>query len=227
METPTRFANMHRAAETLSSLLTIVFGRGMPVPIATNNRDETFPTLLQQWTELPITSDWQTEDEREMSICAYNLVVACCVTSFSGHEREEFNLNLLKRNPGGSSHFGISMHEGRVSGPITSDVEEKLQQLWLNLSQHAPFVASLDLSRSLEKAKEFTWYDTTGPRQDLVARYGESYALLLLLDYSDLCVSLAATADHKNEDTFRLAVSTVLPLVSAHSLLVCVFWLGV
>jgi hypothetical protein len=214
---------MHRAAERLSSILTIVLERGMPIPIAANN-DATH--TLQQWTVLPITSNWQTEDEREMSIRAYNLVVACCVTSFSGHEREEFNLNLLKRNPGGSSYFGISMHEGRVSGPINSDIEMKLQQLWMNLCQHVPFAASLDLSSSLEKAKESTWFDTTGPRQDLVARYGESCVLLLLLDYSDLCVSLAAAADRGNEETFRLALSTALPLVSAASLFVCGFVIG-
>lgn len=218
VDNPTRLLDIHNAVESLNSILLVVLGQVMPMPSITISTDDETLQFLQQWTTVPVTSDWQTEEEREISIRAYNLVVACCVTNFSGYERDEFHLNLLKRKPGGTSYFGISMHEGRVSGSINEDVAMKVRKLWTMLRRHAPFAASLDLSTALELAKESEWFDTSGPDQNSVARYAENSALMLLLDYCDICVSLAATANHKDEKPFRLALSTVLPLVC----LVCV-----
>lgn len=168
---------------------------------------------LPEWNEFPISSDWQTKEERDMSISAYNLTVACSVTSFSGFEAEEFNLNLLKRNAGGTSYFGVSMNEGRVSGSINAEVEERLQQIWTNAGRRLPVVGTFDLSHFLAEAKKSSWFDLAGPRQDLIARYGESYVLSMLLDFADLCMLLTSNADSKNEAPLRLVLSTTLPVV--------------
>lgn len=216
-DTLNRCDNVRNAADRLSSILSIVFGQNISLPCDTQKGSDVAEMLLPVWTELPISSDWQTTDERERSIRAYNLVVSCCVTSFSGFEAEEFNLNLLKRNAGGTSYFGVSMHDDRVSGPINSDVETRIQQLWTNLGRHLKWVASFDISSCLQKAKDATWFDLAGPSQDLIARYGESHVLALLLDFSDVSLSLIAPSDDGDKGTLRVVLSTILPLVSTYS----------
>ena len=213
-DTFNRCNDVRKAADRLSSILSIVLRQNIYVPCDNQKGSDGTEKLLPGWTELPISSDWQTTDERERSISAYNLVVSCCVTSFSGFEVEEFNLNLLKRNAGGTSYFGVSMHDDRVSGPINADVETRIQKLWTNLGRHLKWVAAFDISSCLQSAKDTTWFDIAGPRQDLIARYGESHVLALLLDFSDVCLSLITTSDDGDNGTIRVVLSTILPIVS-------------
>jgi hypothetical protein len=62
----------------------------------------------------PLPCLWQTSLHVKISLRAYNLCVACCVSAFSGWNPSEFNLDNLRSS--NSNFFGVSLDGPWVAG---------------------------------------------------------------------------------------------------------------
>ncbi len=71
------------------------------------------------WKTFPLPNEWQTDFERNLSIKAYNLCVACCVSAFSGWETEEFSVDKLRSRNDDTNFFGVTFANHRVVGELT------------------------------------------------------------------------------------------------------------
>ena len=68
------------------------------------------------WKTFPLPNEWQTDFERKLSLKAYNLCVACCVSAFSGWETEEFSVDKLRSRDDDTNFFGVTFANRRVVG---------------------------------------------------------------------------------------------------------------
>lgn len=71
---------------------------------------------VRTWKSFPLSSSWQNSFHEKISLRAYNLCVACCVTSFSGWEPCEFNLDQLRSSDADVNFFGVSLEGPCVGG---------------------------------------------------------------------------------------------------------------
>jgi hypothetical protein len=181
---------------------------------------ETENLRTAKWT-FPISSSWQPQEYRAISLCAYNLCVGCNVSLFSGWEPEEFCLRLLRRRHG-YKHFGVNVDDGRISGYLSTDAEAELSQQWDEITALLPNLPLVDFRGRLAKVKESDWYmnevkertETTSVAP--IARYGEDDGLQIFLAFSAICLKLAKLTS--NEQTWntmlQASLSVLLPVVS-------------
>ncbi len=68
------------------------------------------------WKTFPLPNEWQTDFEKKLSLKAYNLCVACCVSGFSGWEIEEFSVDKLRSRNDDTNFFGVTFANCHVAG---------------------------------------------------------------------------------------------------------------
>ncbi len=178
-------------------------------------------TSVETWRYFPISSEWQTEELKLLSKRAFNLCVSCSVSKFSGWEKAEFDLKLLKRNQG-PSFFGARVKGMQVSGYVSHDKENQLSQQWKILGELLPMLATLDFDDATKTIKKTEWYKitlsnlATDFRGIPISTFGEEEALYIILMYSRSCLQLAKLErdELKQQCLIKNAMSVLLPLVS-------------
>ena len=73
-------------------------------------------TYVESWRTFPLPFSWQNGFHEKISLRAYNMCVACCVSGFSGWEPSEFNLDSLYSSE--VNFFGITLEGACVAGEL-------------------------------------------------------------------------------------------------------------
>jgi hypothetical protein len=81
----------------------------------------------ETWKTFPLPNDWQTDFETKLSTKAYNLCVSCCVSAFSGWEKEEFSVDKLRSRDDDTNLFGVTFANGRVAGEFSYVTSDRLR----------------------------------------------------------------------------------------------------
>lgn len=191
-------------------------------PESTNGNGSEFDMYSYRWGEkFPVISSWQSSDCRAISLAVYNLAVGCNVSLFSGWEHEEFNLKLLRRRHG-NRHFGVHIHDKRITGYLRKETEDEILGQWKRLHDSFPAFPALDFEGRMAQVKTREWYcDEVEDREETVrnghiARYGEDRGLDIFLAFSSLCLHLAEleTNYQVRNRLLKQALSVLLPVVS-------------
>lgn len=196
--------------EALSLLCEFV----IPDPSSSDVQSEQDP--FKDQTEFPIKAYWQNVSHELISKRVYNLAVACLVSNFSGWERDEFHLDLL-RPTYKESHFGVHIGDERVRGPLSPSIEAELADQWKHITNFVPQFADFDFQANLDAAKSSSWYkEVMDVVSESMAAYGEEDGFQLFLTLSRLSFKAAySTKDRTTSiDFLKLGLSVVLPLVS-------------
>jgi hypothetical protein len=178
--------------------------------------------LSENWRHFPIPSSWQSDENTIMSRSAYNLCVSCSVSSFSGWERDEFTLNLLKKNRK-DTFFGVNITGQRVAGWLSKDAESYLSELWKCIELLVPTLSALDFDNAAANAKKVDWYKKVVENLESnfkdvpIACHGEDSALNILFIFAHATLLLARHEqdDIKSEALLKHAISIILPTVSS------------
>lgn len=176
--------------------------------------------LSDTWRHFPITSGWQTDELSIMSRSAYNLLVSCSVSSFSGWEREEFTLNLLKKNRK-NTFFGVDIAGQRVTGWMSDEATSYLSQLWQKIESLIPTLSALDFDNAAMNVKKSDWYQKAVQHLETefksipIACHGEESALNILFIFAHAALLMAKHEqdDVKTEVLLKYALSILLPTV--------------
>ena len=175
----------------------------------------------KDWNGFPVDSSWQSSECQAISLATYNLVVACNVSLFSGWEKEEFSLRLLKRQHG-NRHFGVHIHGRRMTGFIYASQEEEIANQWNELESLLPTFPGLKFQERIAVVKQKDWYkkEVEDRKQNLddpkIAKFAEDDGVSLYLAFSRLCVLLAKTESNPKVSNgyYQLCLSVLLPIVS-------------
>ena len=81
----------------------------------TVSNNSTSSLSAETWRAFPLPSSWQTNFHEKLSLRAYNLCVSSCVSSFSGWEPSEFNLDQMMRHSD-INFFGVTIEGPCVAG---------------------------------------------------------------------------------------------------------------
>lgn len=178
-------------------------------------------TSTESWRYFPISSEWQTEELKFLSVRCFNLCVGCSVTAFSGWEKSEFDLKLLRRKHG-PSFFGANVKGMQVAGYLDHEKEVQLSSQWKMIERLLPMLATLDFDDAINNVKQADWYTTAMSNLESnfkgvsIPTLGEDEALNIILMYSSLSLKIAYLErdDLKQKCLVKNAMSVVLPLVS-------------
>ncbi len=184
--------------------------------------------LSENWRHFPIPSSWQSDEHMIMSRSAYNLCVSCSVSSFSGWEREEFTLNLLRKNRK-DTFFGVNITGKHVAGWLNKDAESYLSEMWKNVEVLIPGLSSLDFDNAAANAKKVDWYIQAVESLDSkfkdvpIATHGEDSALniLFIFAHTALLLALKEQDKGKRDALLKHTISIILPSVSFPYLILC------
>ena len=172
------------------------------------------------WRDFPLPSDWQTEELRIVSMKSFNLCVSCNVSAFSGWEKSEFDLRLLRRNRG-PTFFGANVKGKQVTGFLDGDEERQLCFQWKMIENLLPKLATIDFENAILNVKQTEWYRTAKTNLETkfktipISIYGEHEALRIMLIFSNVSLHVATFErdDLKRKCLLKNALSVVLPLV--------------
>jgi hypothetical protein len=182
-----------------------------------NESSKSINSVLRE--DLPFAHTWQTKLHRNLSRLVHNLCVSCSISAFSGWEREEFQLRLL-RFRSDHSFFGVTLSDNRVSGILVEEVARQLTVQWIELREIIPSI-SLDFAESLSVFQKTEWYMDVLSRRDTysmlpIDQFGEESALITLLSLSNICIQLVKTVRSNCQETehfLKLGLSIILPAV--------------
>lgn len=190
-------------------------------PESPNDNHSEFDVQTHQWGDFPVKSSWQSSDCRAISLATYNLSVACNVSLFSGWELEEFNLKLLRRRHG-NRHFGVHIHDKRITGYLSKETEYEILSQWKRLHDVFPSFPVLNFEERMAEVKTREWYRdevkdrSETARNNPIARYGEDHGVDMFLAFSSLClhlVKLETNLSVRNR-LLKKVLSVLLPVVS-------------
>lgn len=176
----------------------------------------------ESWRYFPISSEWQTEELKTLSRRSYNLCVSCNVSAFSGWEKEEFDLKLMRRKQG-QSFFGINIKGTQVAGYLDRHLESELSSQWKKVQSLLPMLAYIDFDNSVANVKQAAWYTTAmdnleqGFKDVPISTLAEDEALYVCLMFSKTSLLLAQVErdELKRQCLIRNSMSILLPLVSS------------
>lgn len=176
--------------------------------------------LSETWRHFPVPSDWQDDEHVVISRSAYNLCLAGAVSSFSGWEKDEFHLNLMKRNRQ-KVMFGINIQGDKVAGLIDHERERQLTNIWLLIEDVIPSLTPIDFEDSMKNTKKTGWYKDALKslhefEGDQISSFGEDSGLNILLSFANVALLLANKEEDeiKQNALLKHALSIVLPAVS-------------
>lgn len=213
------YSTLNHLVDQCTVILSYLCGHSIPQLNDINKQGTPF---LEGAECYPVQSSWQSAELRMLSICTYNFAVACNVSLFSGWEKEEFTMKVLKKRCGQNRHVGVHIRDRRLAGFLPKTVEQYLNQQWESYTEMQPAFPKLDFAGKLETVKQSEWFQTEKKNREesthrrLIAVYAEEEALELFLGYSSLCTRLSRSETDKNLSTAcqQLAMSILLPLVS-------------
>jgi len=167
---------------------------------------------LPLWKDFPLSSSWQSESLRLLSTFVHNLCASCCVTLFSGWEKAEFNLNLLRRSVR-KSYFGITLHDSRVIGYLNCSIKDKLADIWSIVTK----VTNLktDFSVLISEGSAFLEQESVSSptKADNVTKYAENDALSIIIAYAKQCIVASRGRVTKlKTELFQIGMSLLLPM---------------
>lgn len=177
--------------------------------------------MEREWGSFPVASSWQSSDCRAISVAIYNLAVGCNVSLFSGWEREEFTLKLLRRRHG-NKHFGVHIHDRRITGFLSVAQELEISRQWKQLKPFLPAFPELNFDDRIIEVKQRDWYrkeiedrkHTVGSNK--ISRFCEDEGVNLFLANSSLCLQLVKSEKNTGvrNRLFQFCLSVLLPIVS-------------
>jgi len=170
------------------------------------------------WRSFPLPASWQNSFHEKISLRAYNLCVACCVSSFSGWEPSEFNLDQLRTTD--VNFFGVTLEGPCVAGFLPKHVASAVAEQWEYMQGILPDLEVLPFRLHLDERKKMDWYGKVMrnlEKQSIdskkVSSYGEEDGVSALLSFSTLCLIAAEESEDDVKDEFvKLAMSVLLPL---------------
>lgn len=174
-----------------------------------------------KWDDFPVTFSWQSSGCRAISLAVYNLAVGCNVSLFSGWEHEEFNLKLLRRRHG-NRHFGVHIHDKRITGYLSKETEDEILKQWKRLHDVVPSFPVLNFEERISQVKTREWYRnevkdrSETAKNSPIARYAEDHGVDTFLAFSSLCLHLAKLETNPliRNRLLKQALSVLLPVVS-------------
>ena len=178
--------------------------------------------ILEESETFPVKSSWQPTEFRMLSICTYNFAVACNVSLFSGWEKEEFTMKVLRKRQGQLRHFGVHIGDRRLSGCLPNAVEDELTRQWNLLAKIQPTYPKLDFAENMKVVKQSEWFQAEAKTREETLRhapitsYAEDDALHVFLSYAAFCTHLSQSEKDERLSTRcqQLALSVLLPIVS-------------
>lgn len=183
--------------------------------IYSSNSDFSFGT----WRHFPLSTEWQNEELKTLSLRTFNLCVGCNVSTFSGWEKSEFDLKLLKRRQG-PSYFGAHLNGDQVAGFFDQLKENELGSQWKQIETLLPLLSCIDFDGAMRNVKESKWrkeaiLDLESNFIDTpVAAYAEDEALFIILMFSNMCLQLTSIEQNtqKQQCLLKNAMSIILPM---------------
>mmetsp|Transcript_56654 Transcript_56654/g.84270 ORF Transcript_56654/g.84270 Transcript_56654/m.84270 type:complete len:1109 (+) Transcript_56654:520-3846(+) len=204
-------------SELLMKVRHVVYRLCKEMKADTNENSTADKSALDSWKKFPLPCDWQSAFHRALSIRLLNLCIGSIVSSFSGWEKEEFTLNLMKRRED-SNYFGVKVRGMQVAGHANSEEEVELSQQWAIATKLLPVLKKFDFQGYLTKFKASDWYKESSSqfeeiqKKHKVSVYGENSGIKILLCFSRLCL---ATAENEKgiakEESIKCALSIILP----------------
>lgn len=203
--------------ETLSWL------SGVPVPQGDAEQDEQGYMTKEDWNQNLLPSSWQSVQKKAISLRCYNLCIGANATHFSGWEKDEFCVDLMKTGSSGSSYFGVRIHDGKVAGVLPAAVEDELVYQWDIMTELFPETRSFGFKGRLRSTKDQSWYQDTKQQRlnmlerEKIANDGEIDGLTIFLSYSRASLLAAKSPNLNSKERLRLlssSLSVLLPMVS-------------
>ena len=175
-------------------------------------------TNVESWRAFPLPFSWQNGFHEKISLRAYNMCVACCVSGFSGWEPSEFNLDSLYSSD--VNFFGITLEGACVAGFLPQSATTAIGEQWEDISSILKDMETLPFDLHLEERSKETWYekamkiiekDRIG---DSISLYGEDDGISALLSFSKLSILAARSSEGVEKDELlKLSFSVLLPVV--------------
>ena len=162
---------------------------------------------------LPVSDDWQSDTHKSLSRMVHNLCVSCSASHLSKWDKEELQAV--------ANFVGATSTSSRVTGILVDDIAKLLAAQWIDLNRISPPI-SFDFNDSLSKFQTSKWYIDVAERREndligkSIGRFGEKYALSMLLSFSNLCLHLAEMSQSnqlKYEHLMKYSLSIILPAV--------------
>jgi len=194
--------------ERLRKLVSILMGSNFDVQDIINGNYIEISSLKS----LPLCGLWQNEGHKSLSRFVHNLCASCSVTLFSGWERDEFNLNLIRKT-GNNSYFGITLHNRRVIGHLDIDICDKLAEIWSIVGEKGNL--KVNFSPMVKEASALLEKEGVFPPKDgeLVTKYAEKEALSIIIEYAKQCFFVSFGNSKLTErNHFETGMSLLLPM---------------
>ncbi|KAL7543089.1 hypothetical protein ACHAXR_012410 [Thalassiosira sp. AJA248-18] len=195
-----------------------------PKPSATSS-------VVETWQSFPLTCSWQNSFHEKISLRAHNLCVACCVSSFSGWEPSEFNLDQLRSSD--MNFFGVCLEGPCVAAQISQSalanfkgflpkrIASVMTEQWDHIAAILPDIEVLSFESHLEERKKLSWYQKIMKNMEKqnvdpnkISLHGEENGLVSLLAFSSLCLIAAeqSEGDDERDEFVKLSMSVLLPI---------------
>lgn len=208
--------SLSQVIRMLNPLISLIFDISIP---SIDPSEFTPPDLMRElWTDYPLPSLWQSPDFVRLSRIVRNLCIGSNVMAFSGWEKEDFSMRLLKRRDS-RSYFGVRVKGSHVAGWLTADQEVALEKQWALARSFLPNFRAEDFSCSLSFSKQSDWFKNSIAMKnefdcDVISNLGEHYAIQILLAYSDCCLRCAAQERDKDkiDNMLQCSYSIILPM---------------
>ena len=173
-------------------------------------------STVGSWQSFPLPSSWQTSFQEKLSLRAYNLCVGCCVSSFSGWESSEFNLEQLSSSD--VNFFGVSVDGPFVAGFLPQRVASSIAEQWDCIQSILPDLEVLPFEARLDERQKMSWYQKVMRNKQSIdsskiSLYGEADGVRALLSFSMLCLIAAKESEgNEREELIRNSMSVLLPM---------------
>lgn len=172
---------------------------------------------VESWRSFPLPFSWQNSFHEKLSLRAYNLCVACCVSFFSGWEPSEFNLDVLRSSD--VNFFGVTLEGPSVAGFLPHEVASTIGKQWELISTLVNNMEVLPYELHLDERTKISWYEKAMKiieKQSIgsIPSFKEDDGLKALLSFSKLCLLSAAQSSEGNEkdELLKQSFSILLPV---------------
>jgi hypothetical protein len=177
------------------------------------------PDLMKElWTDYPVPSSWQSTAFSRLSQLTRNLCISCNAMAFSGWEKEDFSVRLLKRHSP-RSYFGVRVRGTHVAGWLHAHQESSLENQWKIARSFLPSFRAEDFARTLSSTKQAEWLQSSIQLKSAfdtedISNLGENFALdiLLAFSYSFLKRATLETQNDAIDKSLQFSFSILLPM---------------
>ena len=166
----------------------------------------------------PFQSSWLSSDMQQLAVRSFNLCVATNVSLFSGWEKDEFNVRLM-RHGNVPNFINISMNDVKVTGCLSTEYENSLSSQWKLIRKLLPPSFTFDFDHQLEIERESADYKESIERlkaaksMHTISCHGEEEGLTTFLSFSHSCLILATELEDRRlaHHLLRISLSIIIP----------------